>query len=338
MYADRVRLYKDVERMRNSKVIAYITGDRPGMETQIHPEVVDMIAELLDVAFNKSKKISLFLYSVGGITLAGWNIVNLIRMFCDEFEVIIPSKALSTATLISIGADEIIMTKQATLGPIDPSVNGPYNPPSTLGGTDSVSVEDVAGFFNLARKEVGRDANMASFFQQLGEKVHPLALGSVSRARDQIKMLAEKLLKPRISDESKLNRVIAFLCSESGSHDYTINRREAEALGLPVTKPDENLYKKIKEIYVDFREELQLREPFNPPLLLGNSQTPVSYSATRSLIESVEGGSYQLRSVGTIQYVAQNQQEIPGQPSMGPVAAIFDNRQQEGWAYVPPTE
>lgn len=147
MYADRVRMYKDIEKMRDSKIIAYVTGDRQGMETQIHPEVVDMLAELLDVAFNKAKKISLLLYSRGGVTLAGWNIVNLIRMFCDEFEVIIPSKALSTATLISIGADEIIMTKQATLGPIDPSVNSPFNPQASFGGTYPVSVEDVAGFF-----------------------------------------------------------------------------------------------------------------------------------------------------------------------------------------------
>ena len=54
----------------------------------------------------------------------------MIRLFCDEFEVIVPSKAHSTATLICLGADRVVMTKQATLGPIDPGINDPPNPPS----------------------------------------------------------------------------------------------------------------------------------------------------------------------------------------------------------------
>lgn len=48
--------------------------------------------------------------------------------FCSEFEVIIPHKCHSTGTLIALGANKIVMTKQATLGPIDPSVNTPLNP------------------------------------------------------------------------------------------------------------------------------------------------------------------------------------------------------------------
>ena len=307
------------------------------MEAQIHPEVIDMFAELLDVAFNKSKKISLFLYSTGGVTLAGWNIVNLIRMFCDEFEVIIPSKALSTATLMSIGADRIIMTKQATLGPIDPSINGPYNPPhGNTGMSLPVSVEDVTGFFNLARKEIGTDANLTAFFQQLSEKVHPLSLGSVSRARDQIKMLASKLLGTKIKDKKKSEKVISFLCSESGSHDYTINRREAEELSLPVEKPSEELYRVIRNIYVDIRDELRLREPFNPLLMAGLAQAQIPYTATKGLIESIEGGSYQLQSSGLIVNMALNIQQVPGQLHTMPMPSIFDHRQQEGWVYVPP--
>lgn len=336
MYRNRVELYKKIEKIRNSKVLAYITGDRPGLETQIHPEVVDMFAEMLDKIFKKSDKISLLLYSRGGVTLAGWNIVNLIRMFCDEFEVIIPSKALSTATLISIGADRIVMTKQATLGPIDPSVNGPYNPREGQSGLSlPVSVEDVAGFFSLARKEVGGQADLAMFFQQLATQVHPLALGNVSRARDQIKMLASKLLERHMKDGEKRERVISFLCSESGSHDYTINRREAADLGLPVENPSEDLYNVLNEIYVDFREELNLRHPFNPMILLGGTPGPASYRETKALIESADGGSYQMRSSGSIISMAQNMQQFPGQPIMAPVPAIFDQRTEEGWFYEP---
>ena len=36
--------------------------------------------------------------------------------------------------MMSIGADKIVMTKQAVLGPIDPSVNSPLNPQVSVGG------------------------------------------------------------------------------------------------------------------------------------------------------------------------------------------------------------
>src|SRR6185312_13971029 len=126
-YSTRIPLFKKIEQRRNSRVLLYVTGDRQGMETQIHPEVYDFFVNLLD-EIGVVKKISLVLYTRGGSTLAGWSIVNLIEQFCDEFEVIVPSKAHSTGTLISLAAKPIVMTKQATLGPIDPSINNALNP------------------------------------------------------------------------------------------------------------------------------------------------------------------------------------------------------------------
>jgi ClpP class serine protease len=127
MYKDRLGLYRHLEKMRKSKVIVYVTGDRRGLETQIHPEILDFFIEHLDL-IDGVKKISLFLYTRGGSTSASWSIPNLIRQFCESFEVIVPSKAHSGGTLICLGADNIVMTKQAALGPIDPSVNSPLNP------------------------------------------------------------------------------------------------------------------------------------------------------------------------------------------------------------------
>ena len=54
--------------------------------------------------------------------------MNLIRQFTKNLEVIVPAKAHSAGTLICLGADTIMMTRQATLGPTDPSLTGPLNP------------------------------------------------------------------------------------------------------------------------------------------------------------------------------------------------------------------
>src|SRR5262245_36402581 len=126
-YQTRNALYKDVETQRSTKVIAYVTSDRAGMETTIASDCVDLFRDLLD-NIGPTKRISLILHTNGGQTLAASRIVNLIRTFCDELEVLIPMKALSAGTLISVGADRLVMTRQAALGPIDPSVNTLLNP------------------------------------------------------------------------------------------------------------------------------------------------------------------------------------------------------------------
>ena len=57
MYLDRKRFYERIEHERNSKVIAYVTGDRPGLEAQIGADTPDIFLEHLD-AIGKVDKIS----------------------------------------------------------------------------------------------------------------------------------------------------------------------------------------------------------------------------------------------------------------------------------------
>lgn len=330
MFKNRLSLYKELENARQSKVLAYITGDRPGMETQIHSEVLHFFADHLDT-FGSPPKISLFMYSRGGDTLAGWTLVNLIRQFCEVFEVVIPSKAHSTATLMSLGADKIIMTKQATLGPIDPSITTPLNP--EIPGAPPhvrlpISVEAVASYFELAKKELGIEDQdkLTSIFLKLSDFVHPVALGSVYRSRAQIQMLAEKLLRQHMDDGEKIRKIISVLCSESGSHDYTINRREAKnELFLPIEKPDDALYNLIKGLFSDIRAELQLDLQFDPKTILGDKPS-AQYSFPRCLVESVTGGCHRYVSEGVVSKVAI-------QTQMGSQEGINDQRRFEGWRH-----
>jgi ClpP class serine protease len=147
---------KDIEKIRNSKVIVYFTGDRPFELTHamITEDAVRYLYDhLLSLKFEEgnTKIIDLFLYSRGGDVSVPWRIVSMIREFCDEFNVLIPYKAHSAATLLSLGADTIIMGKKAELGPIDPtlsrkSVGGPSTPPQ------DISVEDVNSFVSFIKE------------------------------------------------------------------------------------------------------------------------------------------------------------------------------------------
>jgi hypothetical protein len=216
MYKERVDNYNWSEDNRQSKLLIYFTGDRPGMETQIATDALEYFSEHLD-KIGKVNKISLLLYTRGGDTMAAYSLVNLIRQFCKEFEIIIPSKARSSGTIISLGADNIMMTKQATLGPIDPSLNNPLNPqnpqfPNNPQARIPVSVESIQGFFELAKQELklNDERNLKDVLLNLSEKVHPLVLGSVYRSRTQIQMVARKLLQKQIGagETEKIEKII----------------------------------------------------------------------------------------------------------------------------------
>lgn len=330
MFANRIPLYEQLEASRNSKVITFVTGDRADAGIQIHWDAYDHLVNHLD-RIGVVKKISLFLYTRGGSTSAARGLVNLIQQFCDELEVIVPSRAHSAGTLIALGASNIVMTKQATLGPIDPSINTSLNP--AIPGSNQrypVGVEAIKGFLELAKQEVGitNQPELSNVFSSLVGSVHPLVLGEVYRARSQIKMLAKQLLDQHIKDEAKVSRIIEFLCSESGSHDYTIHRREAkDMLGLAVEKPDDALYTLIKNIYDDIEKELLLSIPYDPNITIGALDT-VNYSLVRGLLESTPGASTRFVSEGTL-----SRQTIP--TANGPVTNIHDQPSFTGWKHFP---
>ncbi len=48
MLKDRLQLYKEIENERNSKLLVFITGDRPNLETQISSEMQDYFVNHLD--------------------------------------------------------------------------------------------------------------------------------------------------------------------------------------------------------------------------------------------------------------------------------------------------
>ncbi|WP_431163582.1 SDH family Clp fold serine proteinase [Flagellimonas beolgyonensis] len=340
MLKERIENYQWLEENRNSKLIVYVTGDRRNMETQIATDVLEYFSDHLD-AIGKVEKISLFLYTRGGDTMAAWSLVNLIRQFCNQFEIIIPSKARSSGTIISLGGDNIIMTKQATLGPIDPSLNSPLNPqnpqiPNNPQARIPVSVESIQGFFDLAKNELklNDEENLKDVLLNLSEKVHPLVLGNVYRSRTQIQMVARKLLQKQLGadQQEKIDKIVSFLCSDSGSHDYAIYRNEArDELGLSIEKPNDEQYQIIKAVFEDIREELKLLEPFNPNLELGPNATK-DYSCRRVLLESIEGGTDVYVTEGSLIKNIQTINQQPGIPAI--TRTTIENQLNfEGWRH-----
>ena len=321
-----IKIYQEIEKNRNSKVLAYVTGDRVNMETQIASDVVDIFGKHLET-IGKTKKITLILYTLGGDTMATWNIVNLIREYCDELEIIVPRKARSSGTIMCLGANEIILTHQSTLGPIDPSINSPLGTKVKLNNQEitlPTSVESVKGYFNLAKKELGikSSKDLIQAFIKLSDTLNPLLIGDVYRRQGQIKMIANKLLDYQNCTKKKKQSIVDFLCSDSGSHDYTISYTEAKQLGLNVSLADDTLNNLVNQWYDIISEELLLKTPYNPLMELAQ-QNEKSYEYIRVILDSISYGREQFVSKGTLQKIIMQ----IGVPNI----QVNDNRIFEGW-------
>lgn len=275
----RKRLIQQIEKKRKSKVITYVTSDRPNLSANIQEDAVPVLHEhILAIPEGKRKKLDLLIYSRGGDSNIPWSIISMFREYCREgsLGVLLPYKAHSAATIIALGADEIVMTRKAELGPIDITLTGgPYNP--TEGNTPQrlpISVEDVTGFFSLLDK-VGceRPEEKMRAFEQLCGKVHPLALGTVSRLLQQTELVALRMLgtraEPFTEDRNRL--IVRRLSSEIFSHRHTISRMEAvDYLGLSQVKKaeDEGIDAELWKLYEEYRDHLQLTQPFAPEQFL----------------------------------------------------------------------
>jgi hypothetical protein len=253
----------------DAPVIAYVTGDRPNLDTQIAADQLTLFPRHLDT-IGKQKRLALLLYTRGGETHAAWPIANFLREYCDELLALIPFYAHSAGTLLTLGADQILMSRFATLSPIDPTVGNLFNPQDETNPATRkpIAVEDVMAFFELANTHKVSDHKLV--FDRLSTHVHPLALGNVQRSVEQIRQLAEKMIALHSADRSKkdVKQIIRHLTTALYSHYHLISRREAKSLDLPVVTPEPVVEQLLVDYYNQLVSDLDLRKPFDPAALL----------------------------------------------------------------------
>ncbi len=296
-------IINQIEKSRNSKVITYITSDRQGpVNARVAMDIIPIFSAQLR-KIGKTPKIDLFLYSSGGDTMVPWRLVSMIREYADNFSVLIPYKSHSAATMIALGADEIVMTDLAELSPIDPSTANVFNPsdPANPQSKIPISVEDVMAYFDLAKSKFGikSDMELAKVFNKFVEanpQIHPLALGNVNRIHNLIRMLAKSLLrshKKRMTD-NEIATIVDYFTEKLYSHQYFIGRREAkEDLGLKnVINADGDLAKLMAELYEEYKKEMGLGASWNAETELGEGRAINNKIYKLAVIENSAGSSY----------------------------------------------
>jgi hypothetical protein len=266
----RLKLIKRLEEVRGSSVICYLTSLRPNVAAAMAEDSVRVLFDHLGLLPSRPvEKLDVFLCSNGGSGTVPWRMVSLFREFAKSFNVLIPYRAYSAASLLALGADEIVMHPFAELGPIDPTVANDFNPVDQ-GRRIGISVEDVTAYVNFIKDTVGitHEDELVRAIEILANKVHPLALGNVERFIAQSRMIAKKILRSqaRPPDDHTIAEIIENMASKLYFHGHPINRREAkEDLRLQVNLDlSPELEATMWDLYRDYEEEFENQAVFNP--------------------------------------------------------------------------
>ncbi len=331
-------LLKKIEEIRESRVITYLTSDRQGLfNARIAPDIIPYISKQLQ-KIGKVQNIDLFLYSAGGDTMVPWRLVSMIREYCDKFSVLVPYKAHSAATMIALGADEIVMSDLSELSPIDPSTVNVFNPadPANAQNRIPISVEDVMAYFDLAKNKFGikSDEELSHIFTKFIEsnpQIHPLALGNVNRMHNLIRILAKRLLRSRKipTEEEMVDKIVDYFTEKLYSHQYFIGRKEArEDLGLmTVVNSDHAFTKTMIDLYEEYNKDLEFGKVWNPEIEFGVSAGQSKKDYKTAYIESLDISNYYDIDV---EYHKQ-QVNVPQQTPMG---VIQVPQEQVGWKII----
>lgn len=257
--ATTLALIAALEKLRKSRVLTYRTSPHARIGEGIVAPLYDQLESIGDV-----EHLDLVLDTLGGNVEMPWRIVSLIREFCEKFSVLIPYRAASAGTLLALGADEIVMTRLAVLGPIDPSRGHPLLPMGSEGPMQATSVQDMRHaikFIKQTGAEIVDDKftytpeAVAQLLVALFDKVHPLAIGALEQSYALAKLAGTRCLETHMrapGDEDKIREIVNRLSDEYKSHGYQIPRREAKAIGLKVTRPGKRVENVLVALYRHF--------------------------------------------------------------------------------------
>jgi ATP-dependent protease ClpP protease subunit len=235
-----IPLIQALEQARGNRVIVYWLTDLARISEAVVPSLYDQLT-----AIGHQKVLDLFLFTRGGDTEAPWRIVTLMREFCDRFAVLVPYRAHSAGTMLSMGADEIVMTPMSVLSPIDPSRTHPLLPRREgAAQAEPISVQDMRHAMTFIRETAkpSEEATytpdaMAQIVTALFDKIHPLAIGAIEQSYALSKLIATRCLSTHMispDNNESIEKMVNKLCDDYKSHAYPICRKEARDIGLKV--------------------------------------------------------------------------------------------------------
>ena len=227
MDAMRARKIARLESRRNSRVILLVHRQETmrflGFPVARFIDINDSEEVLRAIQMTDDDvALDIVLHTPGGLVLAALQIARAIHEHKAKTTVFVPHYAMSGGTLIALAADEIVMSRHAVLGPIDPQ----------LGQSPAASLIKV-----VEQKPIARIDDQTLVMADVGRK-----------AIAQLKQSAGDILKKRLPVE-KAEALAEKLSTGTWTHDFPLFAATAKELGLPISTEIPNDVLELMKLY-----------------------------------------------------------------------------------------
>ena len=185
------------------------------------------------------EKLDVVLESGGGSIDSAYKVLKLLKMYADKITVIVPFYAKSAASLIAIGADELVMCKNGELGPVDPQVRDPQSDQFIPAHSIKESIEFIEGTKDIAVK--------LSF----ADKIPVLLIGAYRESGISSKQYLDRILTDNGLNKDKVTKAFTeqFL-----SHGFPMDRDFLTKTGIEVTHPPEEIECMLYDLHEEFMD------------------------------------------------------------------------------------
>jgi ClpP class serine protease len=208
----RQRLIARIEQQRNSRVILLIHRQESmsflGFPIVRYIDINDSEEVLRAIHLtDPAVPIDMVLHTPGGLVLAALQIARAIHKHKGKVTAFVPHYAMSGGTLIALAANEIVMSEDAVLGPVDPQ----------LGQYPAASIIKV-----MATKPIAKiDDNTVILADQ------------AQKALSQLRSSVQEFLADK-TEPNKAAELAKLLAEGTWTHDHPITYETAKGFGLPV--------------------------------------------------------------------------------------------------------
>jgi hypothetical protein len=265
--AKRLDLLSAIGRRHDAAAIAYLTSTRAGIYASINWKDMLVLEPHVRAARDQGvQNLDIVLVTHGGISVAPWDIMAMIREYVSgTVRVILPAVAYSAGTLISLGADEVVMGPGSILGPVD----GQFHWPSGK-WLRHASVSDFQAFLDFVKDQglTGGDIRK-KIPEWFVTGMDAPAVGALYRMLREDKRVIGKMLGSRRLPLSRgANQKIAdFLLIGVGEHGQSIRRTEARQAGLSFIADIEKsgVESEVGQLYAIYSDILKLGIPHAVP-------------------------------------------------------------------------
>jgi hypothetical protein len=228
---ERQEFIKEIEKVTGRRILIYIANlSHP--DSAITREDIAPFHEIV-ASLDDNSDVDLMIESPGGDPNAAETLVHTLLSKTKHLRVVVPQAAKSAATLISLAADEILMSNTSELGPIDPQISIP-----TVFGYQYRPAQAFLNGLEMIKKEHANGQPLNSAYLPFLQGVDAALIDFCYKSIEHSKRLAVKWLRRSMykNHPLKAKQIAETLINidKYPNHGSVINYEEAKAIGLNV--------------------------------------------------------------------------------------------------------